>query len=147
MNSKKRIKIKIAGEEFYIFTQEDQEHVNEVTNFVNKRIDELMEKNPHLSKTLSLAMVSMNIADDLIRVSNKKYEDVKNKITDKMADMLEKRISTLEEDLNNTNEYLKISEQRVITLQRLLTEKDEEINGAKAQLNEQIKKINELTIK
>lgn len=144
---KKRLKVKIAGEEFSIFTDEDSSHVNEITNFVNKKIDEVSEKASGLSKTLVLAMTCMNLADELVRMGDWKYEDVKSRVNDKMADMLDKKITALEAELSENRELLKLSEARVVTLQKLLTEKEEQLQEDKDKINDFIVKMNELSYK
>ncbi len=65
---KKAFDVVILNQKFTIRSDADERHVKRVTEFVNKRMHDLLAQNPNMS-TLQAAILScLNITDDYLKV-------------------------------------------------------------------------------
>lgn len=70
-----RVKVKIDGEDYCIKGAVPEEHIKRTASFVNKKIVDLSESHPYLSRNKIAVLAALNIADELFRL-NEEYEEL-----------------------------------------------------------------------
>lgn len=77
MGEEKSIDIKVFGQKFTVKADAGEEHIREVEQCVNMKVDEILKKTRSVS-TLNVAiLVALNIADELIREREKRMAIVR----------------------------------------------------------------------
>lgn len=72
MSEKKIYKLNILGNELTLKSDDSQEHVDNVLNFVNQKISEFQSKSKSLSPQVIAILCALNIADELIKLKKEK---------------------------------------------------------------------------
>lgn len=62
-----KTKVKIGGVEYVISSTADEEYVQRVAYYVDKKLEELSRMDKRLSTAMAAVLTSVNIADDLFR--------------------------------------------------------------------------------
>ncbi len=89
MEKERSIDIKVFGQTFTVKTDAGEEHIREVEQCVNTKLDEILKKTRSVS-TLNVAiLVALNIADELIREREKRMA-ILREIEAKSKDLMEK---------------------------------------------------------
>ena len=66
MGESKKIYFKIQGKEYVVTgTQEEEDHVQKIAYYVDKKIQQVMASNPSLDIVRATTLVSLNLADSL----------------------------------------------------------------------------------
>ncbi len=84
MTEKKIYKLTILGNELTLKSDDPQEHVEAVLNFVNQKISEFQSKSKTLTPQVIAILCALNIADELIKLKKEKnmtLEEYNTKIT------------------------------------------------------------------
>jgi cell division protein ZapA len=99
MNKKERfVEIKVFGQTYTVKTDAEEGHIQEVAQYVNEKVDEVLKKTRSVS-TLNVAILTaLNIADDLLREKAKRVALVKEvEVKSKgLVEKIEMRISGME---------------------------------------------------
>lgn len=65
---KTKAKVILAGQEFNLASEGSAEHIHELADYVNAKIDEIQRVYPSLSTTNCALLASLNIAEELFEV-------------------------------------------------------------------------------
>ncbi len=91
---KKSYKIRILGQELSVLSDAEDEHVANVVQFVNKKIEEVLQARDGL-KTLNVAILAaLNISEELLKLKG---------INRELCDQLESRAEKLIQLIEDTN--------------------------------------------
>lgn len=74
---KKRIILKIMGEEYVLRSSTPPEHMLEVGEHVNQMMEDLAEKHPTMSLQKIAVLASLNLASDLLEYEREKKSNRK----------------------------------------------------------------------
>ena len=127
MEELNHIKVVIGGEVYELMSAESEEHVQDVANYIDKKIKEIYRKksSSHINHKLKVLFISLNIADDLF-----KEKDRNEKLQQEVQDLKEKLDIYLEENI-------KLSEENKLLLENM-TYLQDEMSKSKRELNEYI---------
>ncbi|MFY9115445.1 MAG: cell division protein ZapA [Dethiobacteria bacterium] len=67
---KKRVTIKIMGDEYTIRGTASAQHLEKVADYVDGMMLKLANNNPHMSKHMLATLCSINLADELLRLKD-----------------------------------------------------------------------------
>lgn len=98
---KNRVKVIISNTEYTLVTSETPEYVQRVAIFVDKKISEITQNNPHLSTAMSAMLTAINLADDCL-----KNKDSADTLRDSVAEY-SKNNSKLTETLSDKDAKIK----------------------------------------
>jgi cell division protein ZapA len=83
------VEIKVFGQTYTVKTDVEEDHIQEVARYVNKKMDDVLKKTRSIS-TLNVAILTaLNLADDLLKEKAKR-EDLLREIEMKSKDLAEK---------------------------------------------------------
>ena len=69
---KKTFKIEILGREYFLKSDENDEVIEQIKNYINERIKEISDNvSKNISSTNVLVLLALNIASDFIKEKNK----------------------------------------------------------------------------
>ncbi len=89
---KKSYKIRILGQELSVLSDAEDEHVANVVQFVNKKIEEVLQARDGL-KTLNVAILAaLNISEELL-----KLKGINSELCDQLESRAEKLIQLIED--------------------------------------------------
>lgn len=94
MSEKKIYKLNILGNELTLKSDDSQEHVDTVLNFVNQKISEFQLKSKTLTPQVIAILCALNIADELIKLKKEKnmtfekYSDKIIKLNEEVSEAL-----------------------------------------------------------
>jgi cell division protein ZapA len=89
---KKSYKIRILGQELSVLSDAEDEHVANVVQFVNKKIEEVLQARDGL-KTLNVAILAaLNISEELL-----KLKGINRELYDQLESRAEKLIQLIED--------------------------------------------------
>ena len=77
---KRRVVVKIMGEEYVLRSSQSREHMLEVGERVNRLMTELSEKYPRMSKQKIAVLTSLNLASDLLSLIEENREPAEPKL-------------------------------------------------------------------
>ncbi|MGL5245551.1 MAG: cell division protein ZapA, partial [Sarcina sp.] len=67
--------IKINGVEYNLKGEEDEEYLKHVANYVEGKIQDILEKNPRLPGPAASALTAVNVANELFK-GNKEFNEL-----------------------------------------------------------------------
>lgn len=77
MGKERYVEIKVFGQTYTVKTDEEEEYIQRVAQYVNEKMEEVLKKTRSVS-TLNVAILTaLNIADDLLREREKREALVK----------------------------------------------------------------------
>ncbi len=77
MGKERFVEIKIFGQTYTVKTDEEEEYIRRVAQYVNEKMEEVLRKTKSVS-TLNVAILTaLNIADDLLREKDRREALVK----------------------------------------------------------------------
>lgn len=85
---KKTTEISIMGQKFMIRSESNEDYVEEVANFVDQRINEVMQSTKSVASINVAILAAMNIADEYFKFKREREEKFTN-ATRKIKDMIE----------------------------------------------------------
>ena len=89
---KKSYKIRILGQELSVLSDAEDEHVANVVQFVNKKIEEVLQARDGL-KTLNVAILAaLNISEELLKIKG-----INRDLCDQLESRAEKLIQLIED--------------------------------------------------
>jgi len=69
-NNKNRIQVEIYGDAYMIKGDADKEYIMQIADYVDKKMNIIGQRNPHLSVKQVAVLASLNIADELYQLQN-----------------------------------------------------------------------------
>ena len=98
MGESKKISVKIQGREYIVVgTTEDEDHVQKIAYYVDKKIQQVMAANPSLDVVRATTLVSLKLADNLFDLT-KTIEKISSKTGVKANDEAYCEIEKLEKE-------------------------------------------------
>jgi len=67
MKEERVVEIKVFGQTFSVKTENDEDHIQAVAQYVNEKIDEIQSKTRSVSTVNVAILTALNIADDLLK--------------------------------------------------------------------------------
>ena len=67
MEEQKKVSVKIQGKEYRITCTEEEEYIEKLAYYVDKKIEQAMSANPALDIVRANTLVSLNLADSLFK--------------------------------------------------------------------------------
>lgn len=80
---KKQVEIKVMGQKFTVRSDSTEEYVNEVANFVEEKINEVMRSTKAVASLNVVILAAMNIADEFMKfkqTKDKQWDNAEKKI-------------------------------------------------------------------
>ena len=129
------VAVKIDGLEYNLKGTEDEEYLNEVVKYAEKKMDELKANNNKLSTAAAAMLTAINLVDEIFKGNSDYNELLKNFETLKSSqEELEKQIA----DLKSENK--KLLENETNLLEQLNESKDKESYDKIKQENDELDK-------
>ena len=69
-----RVKVRINGEDYYVKGTVPTEYIKKVANYVDRKMSDLSQNYPDLSRTRIAVLAALNITDELLRLKQE-YEE------------------------------------------------------------------------
>ncbi|MBQ7667837.1 MAG: cell division protein ZapA [Clostridia bacterium] len=67
MGDKKKVAVKIRGKEYVIACTEDEEYIQKLAYYVDRKLNQITNANPLLSSDMAAILTSVNVADELLK--------------------------------------------------------------------------------
>lgn len=80
---KKQVEIKVMGQKFTVRSDSTEEYVNEVAQYVDEKINEVMRSTKAVASLNVVILAAMNIADEFMKfkqTKEKQWENAEKKI-------------------------------------------------------------------
>lgn len=129
MAEKNKVSVRIAGNEYVISGAESPEYIQKVALFVDRKLQEITRKNHLLSTSMASVLTSINMADELFRLT----ESLKQTEFD-FADLKKKHQELKDECMRLKSEAAKLRE-RETQLQIELTKRETEVREVRNTIN------------
>ena len=72
---KNKLNVVIFGEEYVIKGEAEQDYMEKVASFVDKKMQQISNANPQLSAKQNAVLVALNVTDELLRL-RKDYDEL-----------------------------------------------------------------------
>lgn len=112
MAEKNKVTVRIAGNEYVISGTESPEYIQKVAIFVDRKITEITRRNHTLSTSMASVLTSVNLADEMFRMSEtleqleKDYNVLKQKYQELSEDF--QRLKTDNQNLKEWESMLSV---------------------------------------
>jgi len=84
----KPVEVTILGQKFVVRSESDEMYVKNVANFVDQKMNDILQKTKTVSNLNVAILSAMNIADEYFSYKRKK-EDACQNVADRLAKMVE----------------------------------------------------------
>lgn len=134
MEQKNKIEVIISGRVYTLIGEESQEYIQRVALYIDKKMNEVRkaESSRKLSTSMIATLTSINVADDLFKVS----ERLKNAYTE--IDSYERQLNEKNKEIENYQNELGAIQEENLALKDKLNELQLEIMRSKMELEEYI---------
>lgn len=102
MTNKEKVIVNINGQEFSVLGNESEEYIKSIAKIVDDNIKEIMKKNSKLSQSAAAILAAFNIADKYAKTI-KELKEVNESVVEPL-----KEFDQIKNDLDNTNNKLKL---------------------------------------
>ena len=82
MDNIRRVSVKIQGKEYNVMCIEDEEYIQRIAYFVDRKINQVSTANPRLSTAMAAVLTALNIADEMFK-NNEQIEQLKRELAQK----------------------------------------------------------------
>ena len=89
MEKENLVEIKVLGQTFTVKTDAGETHIQEVAEYVNGKIDEILTKTKSVSSLNVAILAALNIADDLLK-EREKRKTLLREVNLKSKDLVER---------------------------------------------------------
>lgn len=137
----KRIEVKIAGMGYILKTDEDEEYIMKIANFINKRMSEVIMNEPQLSTSLSAMLTAFLIADEYfkhLQVCEEKKEESLSEVEKYL-----KEIEEYNEKLKEADETILRQNQHIEKLNQIIESLKQELEKTKLELEKTKKELDD----
>ena len=93
MGDYKKVPVKINGKEYHIACTEEEEYIQRVAYYIDRKLNQIMNSNPRLDLSSASVLTSLNLADQLFRavalieeLEKKAGEKVHNEVVSEIED-------------------------------------------------------------
>ena len=90
MNAKRKVRLRIAGADYLIATEESESYVIALGQELDNRVEELMRENPHVSTTGALVLIALDLCDEAKR-SVETSDHLRTQLQEYLADAAKAR--------------------------------------------------------
>lgn len=113
-----RIKIILAGKEYTIQTEESGSYVKQLSESLNKKIEEFMQENESVSMTSASMLVALGLMDDCIKAASDK-DNLRKQVIDYLEEATRSRteITELKKELDALREKNAMLEMKLLTFE------------------------------
>lgn len=91
MAEKKKVVVKINGQDFTVIGEESEEYIKHIAKFVDERIQDILTKNKKLNQTMAALLTAFNIADEYYK-SHVELVDLKEDVKEPLKELEELRV-------------------------------------------------------
>ena len=63
----KKVPVKINGKEYHIACTEDEEYIQRVAYYIDRKLNQILGGNPRLDVSMASVLTSLNLADQLFK--------------------------------------------------------------------------------
>ena len=129
----KRIEVKIAGMDYVLKTDEDEEYILRIANYINKRMSEVISTEPQLSTSLSAMLTAFLITDEYFK-HLKDCEKVSANGAE--AEAYLKEIEEYKKRLEEANNIILLQTQQIEKLEKTIESLSKELDRTKKELDD-----------
>lgn len=93
MGDYKKVPVKINGREYHIACSEDEEYIQRVAYYIDRKLNQIINANPRLDVSMASVLTSLNLADQLFKavelieeLEKKLGEKVNNEVVTEIED-------------------------------------------------------------
>ncbi len=137
----KRIEVKIAGMSYVLKTDEDEEYIMKIANFINRKMSEVVANEPHLSTSLSAMLTAFLITDEYF----KHLQECEEKLSKDSVDVekYEFEIEQYREKLKDAEEKIALQTQQIEKLNETIQSLNQELEKTKLELEKTKKELDD----
>ena len=125
MKEANNIKVVIDGEMYELTSSEEQEYIQKIAVYIDKKIKEIYKKrgNSYMNQRLKSLFISLNIADDLFKEKEKnlKTKQEIKELSDSLSDYMDEN-AKLEQENSLLQEKIKLLEKELFDAKNELNE-------------------------
>lgn len=125
MAAKNRVEVRIAGKEYTIIGTENDEYIQKIALYVDRKMGEITKSNNNLSTSMVAVLTAVNLADELYKLNDEAI-GARELITDRS-----KILEVLEADNKKLTEFNVDLTTQISRLQIELAKKEAELNEAR----------------
>jgi len=112
MSMRNKVEVKIGGKEYILVGTESEEYIQKVALYIDKKMNEILKANSHLSTSMAAVLTAVNVADDFFKVQDSEGR-LRTQLEKLLAEVeeLNEEIKLLTEenrDLSNKNSSLQL---------------------------------------
>jgi len=93
MGDYKKVPVKINGREYHIACTEEEEYIQRVAYYIDRKLNQIINANPRLDVSMASVLTSLNLADQLFKavelieeLEKKLGEKVNNEVVTEIED-------------------------------------------------------------
>ncbi len=86
--TKKNVEVSVMGQKFQVRSESDDTYVQRVADFVNKRVDKVIQGTQSVASVNVAILAAMNIADEYFKYKDKKTHKIKG-VEEKVESLIE----------------------------------------------------------
>lgn len=102
MTDKKKVIVKINGQEYTVIGEESEEYIHEISKYVDSKVQDLISKNPRLSQTMASILTAFTITDEYYK-TYMELNDLKDSIIEPF-----KELDNLRKECEENNELIEL---------------------------------------
>ncbi len=137
----KRIEVKIAGMNYVLKTDEDEEYIMKIANFINKKMSEVVANEPHLSTSLSAMLTAFLITDEYFKHLQVCEEKLSAQSND--TEKYQKEIEEYKEKLKEAEEKIAEQTEQIEKLNEIILSLNQELENTKLELEKTKKELDD----
>ncbi|BCS82069.1 hypothetical protein CaldiYA01_20290 [Caldicellulosiruptor diazotrophicus] len=137
----KRIEVKIAGMNYVLKTDEDEEYIMKIANYINKKMSEVVANEPQLSTSLSAMLTAFLVADEYFKHLLECDEKL-SKIGVE-SEKYQKEVEEYKEKLKVAEEKILLQSQEIEKLNEIIQNLNQELEKTKQELEKTKKELDD----
>ncbi|MCT4594088.1 MAG: cell division protein ZapA [Anaeromicrobium sp.] len=132
MSNKRKVVVKIYGQEYTMVGTESREYIQRIANYVDDKMIDVARKSNQLSTSMVAVLTSLNIADEYMK-SREEVQGWKNKLEEPLEALNEAKAeivatkSEMEENKVAYEDSIRLLEEEKKALIMVLNEKEEQL--------------------
>lgn len=137
----KRIEVKIAGMNYVLKTDEDEEYIMKIANYINKKMSEVVANEPQLSTSLSAMLTALLVADEYFKHLLECDENLSKMAAEN--EKYQKEVEEYKERLKEAEEKLLKQSQEIERLNEMVQNLNQELEKTKQELEKTKKELDD----
>jgi len=136
VHKKNRVVVRILGQEYKLVSDEPQEYMQQVANYVDGKMMEIAEGNKKLTTAMIAVLTCLNIADEYYKLNEDKADIEKNlQFPSHDLETLHQRLKGVSEELDHRNrDYEKMLQDFEVMMENS-TAYEEELHSLREKMN------------